>query len=232
MLLLAALTAPRLSVALTVKVYVAGVAAVPLTVQLAFTAKPLPDKLPPNRAQVSGVVPPLVAIGWLYDDPCVPAVIAPLVVTLGMGLITTLGLIELEHPAPSVTLIVGVYVVAVVGVPARLHVAPVTALQPLTPAGNPLDVQVRVPHEIALALMITEPILLLCVYGPRVVGDIVTDGIVEPPRTPIQISVWLAAGSWAFRCTRIFLVASYTISAPSTAMPDDVSPQPMPVVTS
>ena len=62
MLLLAELTTPFVSVAFTVKVYVAGEFARPLTVQLEFTDKPLPDRLPPNKAHVSGAVPPVVAI--------------------------------------------------------------------------------------------------------------------------------------------------------------------------
>lgn len=66
----------------------AGVPAVPVTVQLELTVSPDPLRLPENKAQVFGIVPPLVLIDWLYELPCVPAAIAPLVVTEGTGLTT------------------------------------------------------------------------------------------------------------------------------------------------
>lgn len=75
-------------------------------------------------------------------------------VTLGTAFTIRVGLMLAELLPPSVTLIVGLYVVAVVSVPDIAQVVPVTELHPLGPAGRPLDVQVSVPPPHPLAVIV------------------------------------------------------------------------------
>lgn len=72
------------SVALAVKVDTPVPLGVPEIVQ-AENDNPVGSE-PVTTEHVRGAVPPLVVSAWLYADPCVPAVSAPLLVIVGAAL--------------------------------------------------------------------------------------------------------------------------------------------------
>jgi hypothetical protein len=74
---------------------------------------------------------------------------------VGTAFTTMLGEIEAELLPPSVTEIAVLKVPDALNVPLIVQVVPVTLLQPLAPAGRPLDVQVSVPLPQSTAVNVT-----------------------------------------------------------------------------